>query len=131
MIDIDAHKVGGPKEAMQFAGHLRDGCLPGCYIETSTNGTGAHIFLIIDKTLWADLDYNALLKELDDWLKGILAQTGIELDTVEIKGHCATVYWKDGVPKHTAGMLAKLPRDWERFGELETVRSTPATSCGP
>ncbi len=120
MIDIDAHKVGGPKESMQFAGHLRAGFLPGCYIETSTNGAGAHIFLIIDKTLWADLDYNALLKEFDDWLKGILAQTGIELDTVEIKGHCATVYWKDGAPQHTAGMLAKLPRDWERFGELKT-----------
>ncbi len=106
MIDIDAHKVGGPKESMQFADHLRDGLLPGCYIETSTNGAGAHIFLIVDKTLWADLDYNALLKEFDDWLKGILAQTGIELDTVEIKGHCATVFWKDGAPQHTAGILA-------------------------
>ena len=48
----------------------------------------------------------------------MLAATGIELDTVEIKGHCATLSWMDGMPKHTAGTLAKLPRDWERFDEL-------------
>ena len=118
MIDIDAHEIGGLKEAMEFADHLNDTVLPNCYIETSTNGSGAHIFLIIDKTAWADVDYNGLLKQLDHWLKGVLTQTGIELDTVDIKGHCATVCWKDGAPKHTAGTLAKLPREWERFGEL-------------
>jgi hypothetical protein len=119
MIDIDAHNRGDLQRAMQFAEHLRE-YFPGCYIEVSTNGNGAHIFLVIDKTRWADCDYNALLKEFDAWLKGVLAETGIELDTVEIKGHCATVVWKNGVPKHTAGTLAKLPRDWERFGELKS-----------
>ena len=118
MLDIDAHKVGNLTNAMEFAGHLRDGFLPDCYVETSTNGNGAHVFLIIDKTDWADPDYNAVLRELDRWLKAVLAETGIELDTVEIKGSCATVSWKDGMPKHTAGMLAKLPREWERFDEL-------------
>jgi hypothetical protein len=34
------------------------------------------------------------------------------------KGSCATVSWKDGMPKHAARLLAKLPREWERFGEL-------------
>ena len=42
------------------------------------------------------------------------------LDTVEIKGHCATVAWKNAMPIHTAGILAKLPRDWERFDELKS-----------
>jgi hypothetical protein len=37
---------------------------------------------------------------------------------VEIKGTCALVTWKDGVAEHTAGLFAKLPRDWERFDEL-------------
>jgi hypothetical protein len=103
---------------MQFAEHLKKRFLPHCYIEVSTNGNGAHIFLVIDKTRWTDLDYNLALKELDAWLKGVLAETGIELDTVEIKGHCAVVTWKDGTPTHKAGILAKLPRDWERFAEL-------------
>ena len=119
MIDIDAHKVGGLKEAMGFANYLRRHFLPSCYIEVSTNGNGAHIFLIIDKTSWEDVDYNGALKQFDHWLKGILAQTGIELDCVEIKGNCATVSWVDGMPKHRMGTLAKLPREWERFDELK------------
>jgi hypothetical protein len=119
MIDIDAHKVGDLKDAMRFAGHLRDNFLPDCYVEVSTNGNGAHIFLIVDKTDWEDVQYNAVLKELDAWLKAVLAETGIVLDGVEIKGSCATVSWKDGMPKHTAGTLAKLPREWERFDELK------------
>ena len=122
MVDIDAHKVGNLSNAMAFAHHLRNTFLPNCYVETSTNGNGAHIFLVIDKTDWADADYNGVLKELDAWLKGVLAQTGIELDTVEMKGSCAVVTWKDGIPKHKAGILAKLPREWERFKEL---RSSP------
>ena len=107
---------------MEFARRLKDGFLPDCYVETSTNGKGAHVFLIIDKTDWADADYNAVLRELDRWLTGVLAETGIELDTAEVKGSCATVSWKDGMPKHVAGLLAKLPREWERFDEL---RSSP------
>jgi hypothetical protein len=104
---------------MQFADHLRDGFFPNCYVETSTNGNGAHVFLVVDKTDWSDADYNAVLKDLDGWLKGVLAATGIELDTAEVKGSCATVSWNDGMPKHTAGTLAKLPRDHERFDELK------------
>ena len=125
MIDIDAHNRGEIQRAMQFAKYLRK-YFPGCYIEVSTNGNGAHIFLIVDKTRWADIDYNALLAEFDHWLKGVLAQTGIELDTVEVKGTCATVDWDNGVPKHTAGTLAKLPRDWERFGKLKSSPVYPA-----
>ncbi len=118
MIDIDAHKVGDLKNAMRFAEHLRDNFLPNCYIEVSTNGNGAHIFVIVDKTDWEDGQYNAVLKEFDHWLKGVFAETGIELDGVEIKGSCALVSWKDGMPTHTTGTLAKLPREWERFDEL-------------
>ena len=117
MLDVDAHKVGNLENAMEFARRLKDGFLPDCYVETSTNGKGAHVFLVVDKTDWADPDYNAVLRELDRWLKAVLAETGIELDTVEVKGSCATVSWKDGMPKHTAGLLAKLPREWERFAE--------------
>ena len=122
MLDVDAHKVGDLDDAMEFADCLRKRFFPECYVETSTNGKGAHVFLIIDKTDWADAGYNAVLRELDRWLKAVLAETGIELDTIEVKGTCATVSWKDGMPKHTAGLLAKLPREWERFDEL---RSSP------
>ena len=64
----------------------------------------------------------------------MLAETGIELDGVEMKGSCATVSWKDGMPKHTAGTLAKLPREWERFDELRaspTLHRPPAPGDGP
>ena len=88
---------------MEFADHLKDRFFPDCYVETSTNGNGAHVFLIVDKTDWADADYNAVLRSLTDGSRAVLAETGIELDTVEIKGICATVSWKDGMPKHTAG----------------------------
>ncbi len=118
MIDIDAHKMGDLKNAMQFAAILKEKYFRDSYVEVSTNGNGAHIFLIIDKTGWVDADYNAILKGLDAWLKSVLARTGIVLDGVEIKGTCALVSWKDCVPTHTAGLLAKLPREWERFGEL-------------
>ena len=118
MLDVDAHKVGNLENAMEFAGRLRDRFLPDCYVETSTNGKGSHVFLVVDKTDWADADYNAVLRELDRWLKAVLAETGIELDTIEVKGTCATVSWKDGMLKHVAGLLAKLPREWERFDEL-------------
>ena len=128
MLDVDAHKVGNLENAMEFARRLKDRFLPGCYVETSTNGNGAHVFLIVDKTDWADPEYNAVLRELDRWLKAVLAETGIELDTVEVKGTCATVSWKDGMPKHVAGTLAKLPREWERFEELRRSPSTPPIS---
>ena len=118
MVDIDAHETGTLEDSMRFAEILRDRFFPGCYIEVSTNGNGAHIFLVVDKTDWRDPDYNAVLKGLDEWLKRVLAETGIVLDNVEIKGTVALVTWQDGVPDHTAGLLAKLPREWERFGEL-------------
>ena len=122
MVDIDAHKTGDLKNAMQFAGVLKGNYFSDSYVEVSTNGNGAHIFLIIDKTGWMDAQYNAILKELDAWLKSVLAETGIVLDGVEIKGTCALVSWKDGVPTHTAGTLAKLPREWERF---DALRASP------
>jgi hypothetical protein len=72
MIDIDAHQTGDLKNAMEFAGVLKGNYFPDSYVEVSTNGNGAHIFLIIDKTGWADSQYNAVLKDLDHWLKAVL-----------------------------------------------------------
>ena len=101
MIDIDAHRTGDLKNAMEFANHLRDNFLPKCYVEESTNGNGAHIFLVVDKTGWEDFQYNDVLRDLDHWLKGVLARTGIELDDVEIKGPTGAA----GEPKYTAHPL--------------------------
>jgi hypothetical protein len=67
MLDVDAHKVGNLENAMEFAWRLRERFLADCYVETSTNGKGAHVFLVMDKTDWADPDYNAMLQELDTW----------------------------------------------------------------
>ena len=118
MIDIDAHKVGNLKNAMEFANHLRDNFLPDCYVEVSTNGNGAQSSSSWTRPL-GRTPRHAVLRDLDHWLKAVLARTGIELHDVEIKGTCAMVSWNTPCPTHTTGQLAKLPREWERFGAVK------------
>ena len=38
--------------------------------------------------------------------------------TVEIKGHCATVSWKDGMPEHTAGITTRETAERRRMEKL-------------
>ena len=75
-LDVDAHKVGNlgerhgvrrapeeqvPTRLLRRNEHQRQGC---------------DVSLFVDKTDWADADYNAVLRELDRWLKAVLAETG-------------------------------------------------------
>ena len=132
MIDIDAHEVGGLKEAMQFANHLKNKFFPSCYIETSTNGNGAHIFLIIDKTDWADVDYNAVLKEFDHWLKGVLAETGIAAGYGRNQGASAQrCRGRTACPSTRLGHLPNCPGSGNGLASFGKARSIPPISCSP
>lgn len=122
LIDIDNHKSGSLAEARHFAGELRR-YFPGLYWETSTNGQGVHAFLLLDKTGVGDAVYNrVVLGEFQPWLRKVLAYTGRAVETVEVKGTAPVAYYDETgstLVEFRFGLLAKLPRDWRRFAELQ------------
>ena len=129
MIDVDCHSSGTLQGATQFAEHLKQHYFPNLYIETSTNGNGAHGFVVVDKRLWDDAQYKATLKPVEEWLRRVLRSTEFDVEDVELKGAPLTVQWgarRGEVAGVTFGSLAKMPRDWKRFAEWEsTTRMTP------
>ena len=42
---------------------------------------------------WSAADYNGVLKEVEKWLKRVLATTDFDVETVELKGRCPVVVW--------------------------------------
>jgi hypothetical protein len=128
LIDIDCHSSGTLEGAKRFARHLKENYFPNLYVETSTHGNGAHGFLVVDKSFWTAAEYKGVLVGLEKWLKLVLRSTDFDVEDVEIKGTPMTVEWGSrrrearGV---TYGSLAKMPRDWRRFGEWQsTTRMT-------
>ena len=117
MIDIDCHKTGSLKGALQFATYLRKNSFPNLYFEPSTNGNGVHGYLVVSKS--NDRDYNKAAKALDRWLKAVLSETTFDVEDVEIKGKCSI--WERG--NVTEGTLAKYPRDVARFEEWQQTTS--------
>lgn len=128
MLDIDCHKFGTLEGAIRFAQYLRENYFPGLYFEISTNGNGIHGYLLVDKTGITAPEYNDAAKALDKWLKGCLAVTTFDVETVETKGLCPVVEWSNArgkVAHYTAGTLAKLPRNWKQFDRWKkTTRLT-------
>ena len=99
MIDIDAHKVGDLKNAMRVrrppAGQLPPGLL---HRGQHQRQRRPHLPHHRQDRLGGLPSTTPSSRSWTHWLKGVLAETGIELDDVEIKGTCALVSWKDGVP---------------------------------
>ena len=66
---------------------------------------------------------------MEKWLKRVLRSTDFDVEDVELKGTPMTVSWgsrKGEVADVCYGSLAKMPRDWRRFGEWQsTTRMTP------
>ena len=50
----------------------------------------------MDKWKWNAADYNGVLKLAEKWLKGVLASTEFDVETVELKGRCPSVVWESG-----------------------------------
>ena len=128
MLDVDCHSSGTLDGATKFAQFLKENYFPDLYYEVSTNGGGVHGFVVVDKSLWKDADYKAVLVEVEKWLRRVLRSTDFDVEDVELKGTPLTVQWgaRRGEAKSvTFGFLAKMPRDWRRFDEWQsTTRMT-------
>ena len=124
MVDIDCHASGTLEGATQFAEFLRRKYFPDLYYEVSTHGNGIQGFVRVDKTLWKEAEYKATLVEVEKWLSRVLHSTTFDVEDVELKGMPLVVSWGERlkeVRNVTFGSLAKMPRDWRRFGEWQST----------
>jgi len=115
-IDIDCHEKGTPAGALSFAERLRLDPLFGhnLYVETSTNGAGAHGYIVVVKGCASDRITNVALKILDLYLKGLSYLDDFDIELVEVKGMCPELIWgleRGRLLKYQLGQLAKLPRE--------------------
>ena len=128
MLDIDCHACGTLEGATQFAEFLKQNCFPNLYYEVSTHGNGIQGFVVVDRKLWKGAEYKAVLVDVEKWLRRVLSWTTFDVEDVELKGMPLVVSWgerKGQVKSVTFGSLAKMPRDWTRFGEwLSTTHMT-------
>jgi hypothetical protein len=126
-IDIDCHHgIGSLAGAMAYAQWLKDNFFPGLYFEPSTNGKGVHAYFILAKYHLPPAEVNKLLARLEAFLRTTSA--GFDIENVEIKGRCPVIIWgnrRGEVANYKAGVLAKIPRQADRFEELKaTTRLT-------
>ena len=122
MIDIDCHGVGSLQGALAYAQFLKDTFFPNLYFEPSTNGNGVHGYLVIHKAGVRPAVVNDLLGQLEAYLRQTIG--GFDIETVEIKGRCPVIIWgskRGEVANYKAGMLAKIPRNADRFEELQNT----------
>ena len=128
-IDIDCHHSGSLDGAQAFARHLRDEHLPNLYFEASTNGKGAHGYLVVVKGDLGDEGLNTALGRLDRWLKHKLSQGDWHVENVEVKGQSPEFTWGDDkyeLRTYKSGQLAKLPR--EALSRADELRGTTRIS---
>ena len=128
-IDIDCHKTGTLKGAIEFANYLKANVFPNLYFEISTNGHGIHGYILFRKDGLSPEVLNSLLDRLQSDLRKKLSDGKFDVETVEIKGTCPVFQWgqkKGELLGYRSGQLAKLPRDSHRFDELK--KTTVLTS---
>lgn len=118
-IDIDCHARGTRRGAAGAAEHLADAFFPDLYHEPSTHEEGRHGYFILDKGDLEASHVKALLKDLERALDGYLQAQGFDIELCEIKGLPPVVTWGDDgrISNYTAGILAKIPRQVDRFDE--------------
>jgi len=66
--------------------YLKAKYFPNLYYETSTHGNGGSAYIIVDRSICSDRDFNGLLKQLDRFLKKVLASTTFDVEDIEVKG---------------------------------------------
>jgi|GEM_PF-2032537 len=118
-IDIDCHAHGTRRGAAEAAEHLASDFFPGLYHEPSTHEEGRHGYFILDKGDLEASHVKAILKDLERALDGYLQAQGFDIEVCEIKGLPPVVTWGDDgrISNYTAGILAKIPRQVDRFDE--------------
>ena len=113
-VDIDCKEVGSLKGALAFAAWIRKHIFPNMYFEVSTNGKGAHGYIVVDRQDMSAKALNRiLLNRLDKFLKLCLSESDFDVENVEIKGLAPVFSWgrdKYQLESYQSGVLAKLPR---------------------
>jgi hypothetical protein len=118
-IDIDCHASGSERGAFEAAEYLKENFFPGLYHEPSTNGRGRHGYFILDKWDIGAEYVKWLLRGLERRLNDHLLARGFDIELCEIKGLPPVLSWgeDDRISNYTAGLLAKIPRQVDRFEE--------------
>lgn len=118
-IDIDCHASGSERGAAEAAEYFKANFFTDLYHEPSTNGRGRHGYFILDKSDLGAETVKTLLKDLERRLNGHLLAQGFDIELCEIKGLPPVVTWgeDDTISNYTAGILAKIPRQVNRFEE--------------
>lgn len=118
-IDIDCHAQGTERGAAEAAEYLKANFFLDLYHEPSTNGEGRHGYFILDKWELGAEYVKTILKHLERHLNNHLLAQGFDIELCEIKGLPPVVLWgeDDTISNYRAGILAKIPRQVERFEE--------------
>ena len=119
-VDIDCQKSGGKgshEGAVEFAEYLKSGIFPGMYHETSNGGVGVNGLLIVSKDGLGNEEINKRYKRLEMYLNRLATEGGFDVERIEIKGTLPEIEWSDRrqCTSFKAGMLAKLPKNKDRF----------------
>ena len=114
-IDVDCHEYGNPADAMLLCQWLADNYFPGLYYEPSSNGNGAHAYLIVDFTNGGTAEpspkVKRMLKEIGESLDKTAKLLGFDVELVEICGTPSFMIWRNGeFVRAEFGQLCKLPR---------------------
>lgn len=135
MGDVDCKRFGTLAGALAYCKFLSETFLPGLYYEPSTNGRGAHFYIVVETNGLRGKYFNELLlHHLAPYLNELAK--GFDIEFVEVKGTMPDFEWgeaKGHLRAFRCGCLAKLPRDVSRFEEwqrttvinVEEFRSLP------
>lgn len=127
-IDIDCKEIGNLDGAIAFAKWIRKHVFPNMYFEDSTNGKGAHGYIVVERQDLSPQVLNRLLLDrLDKFLKLCLAENDFDVENVEIKGLAPVFGWgqqKNELKSYQSGVLAKLPRLGSKTLEQKLRKTT-------
>jgi hypothetical protein len=140
-IDVDCHGKGTPKDAYEFVEHASQVLGQPIFAEPSTNKTGAHGYVTVDREGEGSAAVNDGLFSLEAFLNRLMRMgrpdgTPWNISGVEVKGSCAKARWdaKGKCTGYTAGSLMKLPMTFldspEREEELRGTARLSLTQLG-
>ena len=130
-LDIDAHN--GEIDAEEAAAFICDNFHNGVYYEPSTNGSGRHIYLLIDRNFMKLRRFKALLKEYVDALKYLMKEEKLDAVVDRACGtHSITTATTTNIgtkrrviEKGDRGILGKIPRLPHRDQSLRQLIAAP------
>ncbi len=113
-IDIDCHTMGSYQGALECVEWLRNNLFPGLFWCRSTNGRGAHAYIVIRKAGSGDEMLDKAITKLERWLQYQHYLHGWDFEIIEVKGRPPIFRWADEkyeLRDVRLGTLAKVPVD--------------------